>query len=104
MVQCRSSSPQDHEGPDPDCRRSRPTVPMTRVNPVAKSFFVCSRLFRLRLLSCVIGPKGFPGTFVVTLVLARIFVRKSLDQDESGSQPCGRRLAVGDRARDATAR
>jgi hypothetical protein len=51
----RGSSPQDHEGPDPDCRRSRPTVPMTRVNPVAKSSSPCPRLVRLLPLSCLIG-------------------------------------------------
>jgi hypothetical protein len=46
---------EDHEGPDPDCRRCRPTVPMTRVNPVDKSSSPFHGLVCLLPLSCRIG-------------------------------------------------
>jgi len=79
-----------------------PNGSMTRVNPVAKSSssgraisFAAAKL-RHRILK-------FSCTFVVARFV-RIFVRKALDHDESGSHPCRRRLTVRDGARDATAR
>ena len=107
MVQRRSSSPQDHEGPDPDSRRSRPTVPMTRVNPVAKSSSSCPSYFVLLLLNCLHWILEFllaPARLFRRLVLVRIFVRKALNHDESGSHPCRRQLTGRDGARDAAAR
>jgi len=56
----------DHEGPDPDCRRSHPTVPMTRVNPVGKSSSPFHDLVSLLPLSCRIDPE-------ISLARARLF-------------------------------